>query len=293
MRPRDIAELLLLGAIWGASFLFMRTGAGEFGPPALVFLRVAGAALLLLPLVAWRGEGAALREHWRAIAVLGLVNSALPFFGFIAAALVLNAGLSSIFNATAPLWSATIGWLWLGQRPTGTRAAGLAIGFAGVFALGVHSASLKAGEHGLSPAAGVGLCLLATFFYGFAVHYTRRRLAGVPPMALAAGSQLSAAAFTLVPALVWWPAVLPGAAAWAGVAALAFVCTGLAYLLYFRLIAHTGAQNAIAVTYLVPLFGVLWGTLFLGEALSPAIVGGCAVILLGTALATGVIGARR
>jgi drug/metabolite transporter (DMT)-like permease len=293
MRPTDVAELLLLAAIWGASFLFMRLGAVDFGPAALVFLRTAGAALLLLPLVRWRGDGAALRRHWRPIAVVGLVNSALPFACFMVAALVLNAGLSSIFNATAPLWAAAIAWGWLGERPTRLRAAGLGLGFAGVLGLGLHSASLKAGDQGISPALGVAACVVGTLFYGFAVNYTKRALKDVPPMAVAAGSQLTAALASLVPALLTWPATAPPPSAWLGCAVLAFVCTGLAYLLYFRLIAHAGPSNAIAVTYLIPVFGVLWGWLFLHETLSAATFAGCAVILLGTALATGLIAPRR
>jgi drug/metabolite transporter (DMT)-like permease len=293
MRTRDLAELLLLAAIWGASFLFMRLGAVDFGAAPLVFLRTAGAALLLLPLVHWRGEAAALRRHWRPIAAVGIVNSALPFGCFMVAALVLNAGLSAIFNATAPLWAAAIAWAWLGERPTRLRAAGLAIGFAGVLGLGLHNASLKPGAHGVSAAVGVAACVLGTLFYGFAVIYTKRALAGVPPMAVAGGSQLTAALATLVPALLTWPAATPAPWAWGGVAVLAFVCTALAYLLYFRLIANAGPSNAIAVTYLIPVFGIGWGWLFLGETLSAATFAGCAVILLGTALATGLIAPRR
>ncbi len=292
MRPRDLAELVLLAALWGGSFLFTRVCAPDFGPAALVFLRVAGAGALLLPLVLWRGEGAALRRNWRPIAVVGLFNSALPFLFFAVGALVLNAGLSAIFNATSPLWGALIAWLWLHDRPTPTRLLGLVIGFVGVLALGLHNASFKPGAHGVSPALAVAACIGSTVLYGFAANYAKQKLVGVPPFAVAAGSQLSAAAFTLLPALWWWPAHNPGATAWGGAAVLAFVCTGLAYLLYFRLIANAGAANAISVTFLVPAFAVLWGALFLGEALTPAMVLGCAVILLGTGLATGLIGRR-
>ena len=134
MRPMDIGELVALAAIWGASFLFMRLGAGEFGPVALAAVRVGGAALVLLPLLAWRGQFAELRRHWRALLIVGLTNSALPFLGFSYAALSISAGLSSIFNASTPLWGAVIAWLWLRDRPTLPRMAGLAIGFAGVLA---------------------------------------------------------------------------------------------------------------------------------------------------------------
>lgn len=292
MRGRDLADLLLLAALWGASFLFMKLGALQFGPAPLVFLRVAGASLLLLPLLARQGDLAALRTHWRALAVVGLANTALPFGLYMVAALVLSAGLMAIFNATAPLWGALIAWAWLGDRPTGARALGLAVGFAGVVALGLDSASFKPGDQGVSPALGIAACLAATLLYGFGANFTKKTLTGVPSLAVAAGSQVAASVFTLGPALWAWPAVTPGPAAWAGAAALAFGCTGLAYLLYFRLIARVGPANAISVTFLIPAFGMLWGVLFLGERLTLPMLGGAAVILLGTALATGLLRRR-
>lgn len=295
MKTSDAAELLLLAALWGASFLFMRIGAPEFGPAALAFVRVGLAGAVLLPLVALRGEGAGLGRHWRPLLVVGLFNSALPFLLFSVAALVLSAGLSGIFNATAPLWGAVVAWLWLKDRPTPARAAGLVIGFAGVLFLAWDKASFKPGEHGVSPALGMVACVTATLLYGFSANYTRRALAGVPPMVVAAGSQAWATVFTLPVALWWWPATTPGTQAWAAVAALAVACTALAYLLYFRLIAHVGPAQAIAVTYLIPVFAIGWGVLFLGEAVTAPMLLGGAIVLLGTALATGFIGgpARR
>lgn len=290
MRTTDVAELIALAAIWGASFLFMRVAVPEFGPVALTALRVAGAVLFLLPLVAWRGHAGALRAHWKAISVVGIVNSAVPFVLFSLAALAINAGLSSIFNATAPLWGAVIAWLWLGDRLSGSRLAGLALGFAGVLGLAWDKASFKPGEHGVSAVVAIGACLLATLCYGFAANFTKKHLASVPPLAVAAGSQAAASVVLALPALALAPDTIPGGRAWASVATLAVLCTGVAYLLYFRLIAHLGASRAITVTYLIPLFGVVWGALFLGEALTPAMAIGGMVILLGTALATGMVG---
>ncbi|RVU44567.1 DMT family transporter [Rubrivivax rivuli] len=289
MKGRDRLELLLLGAIWGGSFLFMRLGAADFGALALSLLRVAGAGLLLLPLLAWRGELPALRRHWRAIAVVGLINSALPFVMFSLAALVLGAGLMAVFNATAPLWGAFFAWVWLGEKLDRARLLGLAIGVAGVVGLAWGKAGLQVGASGMSPALGMAACVAAAVLYGLAANYTRRRLAGVAPMALAAGSQLSAAAVLLLPALWAWPAVSPSATAWGAAALLSLLCTGLAYVLYFRLIANAGATNAISVTFLVPGFAMLWGWLFMGERPTPAMLLGCGVILLGTALATGLL----
>ncbi len=289
MTRRDLAELMLLGALWGASFLFMRTGAAEFGPVALVFVRVTGASLLLLPLLAWRGETAALRQRWRAIAVVGVVNSALPFLLFMIAALVLGVGLMSVLNATVPIWGALVAGLWLGERLDAGRWLGLAVGVAGVAALSWGKADFQAGEHGVSAAAGIAACLAASVLYAIAANFSRRYLAGVPPMAVAAGSQTAAALAMLLPALWTWPAVNPGASAWGGAAALAVGCTALAYVLYFRLIAHAGAANATSVTFLIPGFAMLWGWLFLGEVPTAGMLAGAGVILLGTALATGVV----
>jgi drug/metabolite transporter (DMT)-like permease len=289
VKPFDILELLALAAIWGASFLFMRIGAGEFGAVPMAALRIAGGALLLLPLVAARGQVHELRCHWRAIAVVGLLNSAVPYALFALAALAINAGLSSILNATAPLWGALVAWLWLADRLTPARILGLVIGFAGVVWLASDRASFKPGEHGVSAATAIGACLLATLCYGISANFTKRQLTGVPPLAVAAGSQLAAALMLALPALWLWPATQPGAAAWWSMAGLAFVCTGLALLIYFRLIARLGAARAITVTFLIPVFGVLWGAMFLGEAITTSVLAGCAVILLGTALTTGAL----
>ena len=298
MKPRDIGELLLLGALWGASFLFMRMGAVEFGPLALVFVRVAGAAALLLPLLAWQGQLPALREHWRPIALVGVVNSALPFLCFAVAAYVLSAGLMGVFNATAPIWTALIAWAWLGDRPAAMRGLGLAIGLVGAIGLawsrGAFGSSgggsgSDAGTDLISPALGIAACITASVLYGVAGNYSRRRLVGVPPMATAAGSQLSAALVLALPAFLAWPTAPIGKAAWASAAALALLCTGLAYILYFRLIAHTGATNAMTVTFLIPAFAMGWGWLVLAERPGLDMLLGTAVILLGTALTLGLL----
>lgn len=289
MTGKDVADLLLLGAVWGASFLFMRMAAADFGPVALVFVRVAGAAAFLLPLLLLRGQGPALHQHWRRIAVVGLLNSALPFLLFSSAALVLGAALMSVFNATAPIWGALVAWAWLGDKPGRERLLGLAIGVAGVVGLAWGKADFKPGEHGISAAAGVAACIVATMLYGVAANYTRKYLAGVPAMAAAAGSQLSSAVF-LLPLAVWaWPHSNPGVKPWLAALALAVLCTGVAYVLYFRLIANTGAGNAISVTLLIPAFALAWGWLFLAEQPTAGMLIGCAVILFGTALSTGLL----
>jgi drug/metabolite transporter (DMT)-like permease len=221
--------------------------------------------------------------------VVGLTNSVLPFLAFAYAAISIDAGVLAIFNSASPLFAAVIAWLWLAERMTPARVLGLGIGFAGV----VWIAAYKAGLHGGGTIPAILACLVATLCYGVSPSLTKRHLSGVPPLAVATGSQVSATVLLAIPAVLAWPAANPAATPWLVVAALAFFCTGLAYVLYFRLIANAGPANAIAVTYLVPIFAVAWGGLFLGETLAWPVVAGCAVVFAGTALATGVVAPRR
>jgi drug/metabolite transporter (DMT)-like permease len=289
MKTRDLADLLMLATLWGASFLFIRVGAAEFGPVTLAALRCLGAALFLLPILMLRGQGAALRQHWRVLALVGLCNSALPFVLYGVAMLAINAGLSAIFNAATPLWAAAIGAVWLHERLGAMRVLGLFIGLLGVMGLAWDKAGFTANEHGVSAALAIAACLGATALYGFAACLAKKRLSGVPPMALATGSQLSAAIALALPAIVMRPAVMPSSTAWVALALLAVLCTGVAYILYFRLIAHTGPTNASAVTFLIPAVAALFGWLFLDEAITLSMVIGAAVILVGTALAMGIV----
>lgn len=285
MRPADVAELFTLAALWGGSFLLMRMGAGDFGPIALSAVRVAGATLLLLPIVGLRGQLGALRRHWRPIFVVGVTNTALPFLCFCYAALSITSGMSAIFNSASPLFAALIARLWLRDILTRTRIAGLTIGFGGVLWMAWGSASFKSGGTGWAIVA----CLLATLCYGWSPSYAKLRLSGVPALAVAGGSQLAAALFLAVPAWIWWPAAPLAGTTWAVAAVLAFACTGVAYLIYFRLIANIGPANAVAVTFLIPAFAILWGWMFLDETVTSRMVAGCAIIVAGTALATGLV----
>jgi drug/metabolite transporter (DMT)-like permease len=292
MKSGDVGELVLLAALWGASFLFMRMGAAEFGPAPLAAVRCGIAAALLLGLLAVRGELAPLRENWRRVGAVGLTNSALPFLCFGIAALAIDAGLSAIFNAATPLWTAFIAALLWRERLAGLRWLGLIVGLSGVVWLAWDRAGLKAGAHGVSPALAIAACLLATALYGWSANVARRRLSHVHPLALAAGSQAGAALALAIPALLTWPATNPGATAWLATITLAVLCTALAYILYFRLIAHAGATNASAVTFLIPAFAVAWGWLFLDETINLTVAAACGVILVGTSLAMGLLPRR-
>lgn len=286
MRRSDLAALLLLGALWGGSFLFMRMGAGAFGSMPLAGLRALGAAACFLPLLAMPARRAELRTHAWPIGVVGVSNAALPYVLFSLAARSLPAGLSAIFDAITPLLVAGSGWLWLGQKLGVARLAGLLIGLAGVlWLIGGTLAGPGPGVAGSGWA--MAACLGAVACYAFTAHYTERRLPAVSPLTAAAGGQF-VSALLLAPTTLWlWPAAAPDARAWVAMAGLAVLCTALAYVLFFRLIARLGAARTMVVLYLIPAFAVLWGALFLAEPVTPAMLGGCAVILLGVALTTG------
>lgn len=286
--PRTwVAEFVLLGAIWGASFLFTRTAVVDFGVLPTAAVRVFIAAAFLLPLVRLRGLGPSFRRHWKMACLLGLLNSAIPFVCFSFALLSITTGLSGILNATVPLFGAVVAWMWLGDRPSVSRMAGLSIGFGGVALLAWEQASFKPGASGIAPVWAVLACLLATLCYAVAASATKRYMAGVPAMVTAAGSQLGAAVALVVPAIWFWPARMPGADAWAAVIALGVACTGIAYILYFRLIEHAGPSRALAVTFVVPVFAIFYGALLLGEAVTPWMLFCGAIIVCGTALSTG------
>ena len=278
----SLVRLLALSALWGASFLFMRLGAPVLGPTLLIFLRVASAALFLAIVGAALRKPLDARRHALHYLVLGLFNSALPFLLFAFAARTLSASLLSILNATAPIWGAVIGAVWTRSAVAPKALLGLALGVAGVALLvGFHPSSLRDG----APAA-IALALGATFSYGVATNYAKSAKK-VDPYANAHGS-MWAAAVLLAPAVPFAPA--PGTATpaiWLAVLALGIACSGIAYLLYFRLVADLGAASALTVTFLIPVFGVLWGHLFLGEPLGWNMALGALVVIVGTALVTG------
>jgi drug/metabolite transporter (DMT)-like permease len=288
MKSRDIADLLLLAALWGASFLFTRIATPAFGPFAIAELRIAIAAVVLLALLAWRGGLGELAPNARRLVFLGSVNSAIPFALFAYAALSITAGMAAIINATASLFGALVAWLWLRERLTALQWLGVAIGFAGVLWLTGAKSGFQLGGTGLAMLAG----LVATLSYGVAANATKHFLTGVRPLAIAAGSQSAAAVLLLPFAIAAWPVLPPTALDWVSVVALGVFCTGLAYILYFRLIARVGPAKTMTVAYLIPAFAMLWGALFLAETVTPAMLAGCAVILVGTSLATGLVRRR-
>jgi drug/metabolite transporter (DMT)-like permease len=283
MTHRDRFELLLLGVIWGASFLFMRIAAPEFGALALVEIRVAVAALFLIAVLAWRGGLGNLRGATAPLTVVGVLGSGLPFVLFAYATLYVTAGTAAVLNASTPLFGAIVAYAWLNDRLTRMRIIGLAVGFGGVVLLAWDKIAFDGGGMTLAILAGLG----ASLSYGVGVNYTKKKLAHVPPMAAAAGSLIAATLLLLPLAAASWPSTAPSLKSWLCVIALGVFCTGIALAYHFRLIARIGPAKAVTVTYLLPVFGMLWGLIFLHEAVTTGMLVACAVILLGTALATG------
>jgi len=291
MTPRSAIEFLLLAAVWGGSYLAMQFSVREFGVFGMAFTRVAAAAAVLLPLLVLRAQVHLLRRHLGPVLLLGILNSALPFSFNSWSLLHITTGLSSIVNATMPLFGALVAWLWLGERLTGSRVLGLAIGFGGVAWLSWHGL-----QGGAGPLAGWAILagLASALSYGASSSLARRYLADVPPTAVAAGSQLGAMAGLCLPAALHLPATMPGPVAWAAVLTGGVVCSALGYLLFFRLVERVGPSVPLTVTFLVPVFAMFYGAVLADEQITLAMVLAGGVILAGVALASGVlhIGAR-
>lgn len=285
MKPLQIAELLLLAALWGGSFLFMRIAAPELGPVWLIEFRVLLSGLTLLPLLVKQGLLNQMRVHRRSLMVVGLLNSALPFSLLAFTSLSLPAGTTAILNGTVPFFGVAVAYVWLREKLTTSRILGLMVGFAGVVVLvGLRGTAITPG---ILLAIATGLC--AALMYAIAAPFIRLHLHGVPSLVIATGSQLSAAAFLLPLLPFTQPHRLPSQGAVLAVIGLALLSTSLAYILYFRLIHTVGSTRALTVAYLIPLFAILWGAIVLNETITVSMVAGGALILLGTAIANQVL----
>ena len=291
MSPLLLLEFLALGALWGASFLFMRLGAADFGPLATAGLRVSIAAVALLPLLAWPGVWRDLKARALPILAVGVLNSAVPFALFSYAVLHISTGLTSILNATVPMTGALVAWVWLKERPGASRLLGLLIGFGGVALLVIGKSGLGGWLRASSADAllAMGACLLATLCYGISASYTKRFLGGVHPLATTIGSLWGATLTLALPMALSWPAQAPGLQAWLAVTAVAVLCTAVAYVLFFHIIAQAGPSKALTVTFLLPVFALAYGVVFLQEEVTPWMLGCGLVVLLGTSLSTGLL----
>lgn len=296
MKPSHVVQLLVLAALWGASFLFIRVGVTEFGVAPLMALRVSIGAIVLLIMLALRGTPrasiATLRERAVPLFVVGVLNSAAPFCLFAFAELTLSAGTTSVINATTPLWGALVAFVWLKDRLTPLRTLGMLIGFSGVVSLVWGQIDTSHGALAPSASTQALAALAATgaaMFYGVAASYTKRHLTGVDSLTIATGSMIGGSLALIPFAVASWPAGPISLHAWGAVLSLGVACTGVAYLIFFHLINVAGPARAITVTFVIPVFGILWGALFLNEQVNAGMLEGCAIVLVGTALATGVV----
>ena len=274
---RTPLELTLLGAIWGGSFLFMRVAAADFGPFPLVEARLGLGALVLLPLL-WAARAQFTPALWLRIAGIAAINSVIPFALFAWGAERAPAGIGAITNAMTVMFTALVAFLFFGERIGPRRLIGLVGGFVGVAIL----ASGKTAGESVWPAALAGTA--ASLCYGFGLNFVRRYLTGYPSGAVAAANLVSGTVMLAPLAIYNWPHHPIGAASWASALLLGVLCTGVAFVFYYRLIARVGAPRTSTVTYLIPLFGVIWAWLILGEPLTLTMALAGALILAGVAL---------
>ncbi len=258
---RTPVELGLLGAIWGASFLFMRVAADDFGAAPLVEMRLGLGALVLLPFL-WRARASFPARIWPKLVLIGAINSAVPFLLFAWAAQRAPAGVGAITNAMTVLFTALIGFLFFGEKIGWRRSVALLAGFAGVVVL----------ASGRTAGASIGWAVLAgssaAFLYGIGVNLVRRQLTGLPPAAVAAATLGTSALLVLPFAIAQWPARPVPVESWISAAMLGVLCTGIAFVMFYRLIQRIGPSRTATVTYLVPLFGVAWAWWLLDEPLT-------------------------
>ncbi|GFE68827.1 DMT family transporter [Chroococcus sp. FPU101] len=276
-----IAELFFLAALWGGSFIFMRMTSPILGPIWLIELRVLIAGLALLPLLIYLNCWSEVRRHWVPLFIMGCLNTAIPFSLVAFGSLFLPAGFSSILNATIPLFGVIVAALWQKEKLTGSRLVGFILGFLGVTIL----VGWKAIDGTSVFFLAVGAGLTASMMYAIAASYAKKYLSGVPSLVIASVSLLSAAIF-LIPVLPFTvPKIYPTPTIILAVVTLALFSTALAYILYFHLIQTIGSTQTLTVAYLIPLFAMLAGAIFLREPLTLSMLIGCGLILLGTAIA--------
>jgi drug/metabolite transporter (DMT)-like permease len=288
-----LLDFFLLAAIWGSSFMFMRIAVREFGALPTAGLRVLIGALFLVPIMLSKGLSAELHRHWKLTFGVGILNSGIPFACLTFALLSISSGLSAILNATVPMFGAFIAWAWLKDRPSVSRLVGLVIGMAGVAMLAWDKASFTPDAQGVTTGWAILAALFAFLCYGVSASIAKKYMGGIPSLVSATGSQIGAA-IGLAPAMVYfWPKGPVSWGAWGCALVLGVVCSGFAYILYFRLIERAGPARALAVTFAVPVFAVTYGVVLLSEAVTLWMLLCAGVIVVGTALSTGLMQLQR
>ena len=283
MRATELSALVLLGAIWGSSFLFIKVAVPALGPFVLMELRVGLAAIALTPFALVVAFLPALRSRWRQFLILGILNAAIPFTLIATAEITLTSSLAAILNSTTPLFAAVVSAAWIGETLTVGKIIGLVTGIVGVATLvGLDPVPLS----GIALAS-VGIMLVAALAYALGGVYAKRTFVGVPSLSMATGQQTAAAIALLPFAVGTLPGEPPSLAVVLSVLGLALLCTAVAYLLYFYLIANVGPTKTLTVTFLVPVFGLLFGVFLLNEPFGLGTFVGSVIILVSVALVTG------
>jgi drug/metabolite transporter (DMT)-like permease len=287
MLPTDFFKLIFLAAIWGGSFIFLRVATPEVGPILTATLRIMLAGLALVSFARMTGVTMNWRRNIKPFAVVGLFAAVLPFSCFSFAALYLPAAYSALLNSTAPLFGAVFSVFFLAERLTALKLAGLATGVAGVAVL-VGAGALVLNARVLLAAAA---CLVAAACYAISsiiVKKTGRpqrgRTGGIHPIAMAAGS-MACGGLMMAPTLpLLLPIAMPSTAALWCVAGMSLLSSGLAQAIFIPLIVRIGPTRAMSVSFLIPLFSMLWGFIFLHEALRPSTLVGAAIVMVAMGL---------
>ena len=282
-------DFILLSAIWGSSFMFTKIAAQDIGAISTAFCRVAIGALFLLPLLVLKRQTALLKQHWKKAFILGIFYAGIPFTAYSIALLTISTSTAAIVNATTALFGALIAWLWLKERPGLSRSIGLVLGFTGVSLLALQNAHAAPTDALAAQLIGMLVCLLAPLCYGLSASYTKLYFSNIPALVSSTGSQIGATLFLAPFAILFWPDHSMNLSTIGSLLALGIVCTGLAFIMFFRIIALAGPSKALTVTFAVPVFAAFYGVTFLNETITLVMMLCAVVILVGISLSTGLV----
>lgn len=294
MSSKHLSLLLILAAFWGGSFSFIRIAAPEFGPIPLMTVRVVIALAVLCIILQWREGFSELFSDYKTLSLVlfsGVINQAIPFTLFAYAGLELSASIVSVVNSATPIWTAIIAWIWFKSALSWMQQLGLLISFFGVVIIGSEGflSGESTGNHILSIAA----VLVATLFYGISANFIKKTISNVSALGIATGSMIGASICLIPLSFYYWPSDSISSNAWYSAVVLGIFCTALAYIIFFSLLKSVGPTNTVSVTYLVPIFGIFWGVVFLGETLSIFAIAGSIAVLFGVLLVTNIIPLKK
>ena len=283
MNGRQFTQLVLLSAVWGGSFPLIRVAVPAFGPIAMACLRCALAALVLSAIMRWTRQAWPARAHWRSLTGLGILTLVVPFILYNWAGLVLPAGYSAVLNATAPMFGVLAGVMWAQERFTPSKGVGCVLGFLGV--------TLLLGLGPVNPDLDVVLaalaCVAAAGCYGFGAIFMKRATLAHHALPASALVHLTSALVLVPAAVATAPSQAVGMPALLALLVLGAFTSGFTYWISMRLMREIPASASTSSAFLIPLFGVSWGALFLDEPLTPGLLPGVLLILIASALLTG------